>query len=220
MWGRAKPRFEVDFLDSYDEAAIVAESRRIASLIGASTATEADIKRVGRLSYSVVLRRFGSLRKALQIAELKVRRFTNAGDEELWEIFINLWTSTLEKEGRRPYRSDPNKYGYSVSGDTFTRRFGSRKKALMRANEYVSADAVEEQESEVNFSSNNSHTPGASKPREDISIRKKFFFLKREHYTCQMCRKSGVPIELDHITRHPRGGSDAPPTPTTTGFAK
>lgn len=203
------PRFEQDFLDSYDEAAILAELRRIASVTGASTVSKADIERVGRLSYSVIYKRFGSLRKALQKAGLRVHRFTNPGDEELLEILLELWTSTLGKEGRRPYRSDLNKYGYSVSGDTFTRGFGSWKKALMRANEYASADATQEQESEVKLSANDSRTSGASKPRKDISIRKKFFVFKRDHYTCQLCRKSGVPIELDHITPHSRGGSDA-----------
>ena len=54
---------------------LLAELRRIAKTTGETTVSKVDIKRLGRVSHSAVVRRFGSLRKALDLAGLKSRRF-------------------------------------------------------------------------------------------------------------------------------------------------
>ncbi|MFZ0050547.1 MAG: hypothetical protein WAK96_02110, partial [Desulfobaccales bacterium] len=55
----------------------------------------------------------------------------------------------LKDEGRTPYRKDLRNYGYHVSGDIYLRRFGSWKKALKKAYEYVSKNNVNEEISEL-----------------------------------------------------------------------
>jgi len=64
-------RPEIDFLVQYDDESILAELRRIAAVGHSHTVTKADIKRAGRVSHSAVVRRFGSLRHALDRAGLK-----------------------------------------------------------------------------------------------------------------------------------------------------
>lgn len=127
------PRFEIDFLTDYDDASLLAELQRIAKITGSGTVTKRDLKRVGRVSHSTIARHFGSLRRALQLAGLKSTRFMKATDEELISILIELWEKVLEKEGRSPQQDDLRKYGFPASEDTINRRFGSWRKALVKA---------------------------------------------------------------------------------------
>ena len=64
----------IDSLETYDDNAILSELRRIASIDGQDTVTKAHIERAGRVSYSLVCKRFGSPRRALQLAGLKPGR--------------------------------------------------------------------------------------------------------------------------------------------------
>jgi Homing endonuclease associated repeat len=170
--GVVVPEFHVDFLESYDKNAILEELRRISTRTRRQTVTKADIEKHGRLSYEVINRRFGSLRKALQEAGLEPSRFMKGGNEELLEILVQLWTRTLETEGRRPYRKDLKEYGFPVSSDTYTRQFGSWKKALLRAYNFVSTGEQPEDGSVGRNPTDLGCSADAS--RGSISIRKRF----------------------------------------------
>jgi hypothetical protein len=161
-----------------------------------------EINLYGRLSYDVVLRRFGSLRKALQESGLEPGRFNKTTDEELCSILIELWTQTLERYGHSPYKTELKAFGYTVSVDTFTRRFGSWKKALLAAaNSGVLGD---EEPSKPTMSSEGPKAEG----RKTLSVRKRFLVFKRDRYRCRICRRSGVELEVDHILAVAQGGTD------------
>lgn len=189
-------RFEIDFLESHDPASIVAELRRIAGLLGKRTVTAKEIDRHGRLNSRTVMQKFGTMRKAHEAAGLVASRYTKSTDEELLTILADLWTITLKESGRRPLTSEVRKYGFPVSARTIVNRFGSWKKALM-----ATANAV----------------PGQGKPvepvslvrqRPPISVRKRYFVLKRDRYRCRMCHRAGVELEVDHVVPVHHGGSD------------
>jgi hypothetical protein len=199
--------FKIDFLESYDQDSIVEELKRIASVTGKATVTKNDIKTHGRCKHATILRRFGSLRKALHTAGLASQRYMKGSDEELLSILIELWEQTLESEGRRPYKEDLKKYKFPVSPDTYVRHFGSWKKALLLAYNSV-ASASEDFEAHGNQA-----LPSAekSRKRENLSIRKRFFVMKRDHFACVKCSASGygVRLEVDHIVPFAKGGTDA-----------
>lgn len=180
----------------------MAELRRIAEARGSTTVTKDDIKSIGRVSHSAVVKRFGSLRHALELAGLKSERFMKGTDEELLGILINLWQQTLEKEGRTPQRDDLRKYGFFISDDTITRRFGGWRKALIRAHESITEDSVSKDQPAV--------TAEAPRKRVALSLRKRFFVLKRDHFACVRCGASGVGVRLEVHHRFPfaKGGSD------------
>ena len=139
-------RLEIDFLTNYDDASLLAELRRIAKVTGSDTVTRADIERVGRIHRATLTRRFGSLRHALQLAGLRPTRFMKATDDELLAIIIDLWQQVLEKEGRSPQQDDLRKYGFLVSNDTINRRFGSWRKALVKAHGSITEKSILDQE--------------------------------------------------------------------------
>ncbi|MGA3264393.1 MAG: HNH endonuclease [Terracidiphilus sp.] len=198
----AMRRPEIDFLVEYDDQSLLAELRRIAEARGSTTVTKADIKSIGRVSHSAVVKRFGSLRHALTLAGLKSGRFMKATDEELLGIVVDLWQQTLEKEGRKPQRDDLEKYGFPLSSDTITRRFGSWRKALVRAHESITEESVSVDQSEA--------PAEVPRKRVTLSLRKRFFVLKRDHFACVRCSASGVGVRLEVHHRFPfaKGGSD------------
>jgi hypothetical protein len=184
---------EVDFVESYDREALVRELRRIASTLGKPTLSRREIDSHGRISSGVVIKRFGSLRKALQESGLAPTRFMKATDEELSSFLIELWTQTLQRFGRSPYRTE-------------LRAFGSWNKALLAASESVrtiddTGGAAEEAAP--------SPTSAESEGRKTISLRKRFFVFKRDRYRCRICGRSGIELEVDHKVPVAQGGSDA-----------
>lgn len=195
-------RPEIDFLVEYDDQSLLAELRRMAEVKGSSTITKADFKGIGRVSHSGVVKRFGSLRHALQLAGLKSERFMKATEDELLVIIVALWQQVLEKEGRTPQRDDLKKYGFPVSDDTVTRRFGSWRKALVKAHASITEESVAAEQP--------STPPEAPRKRESLSIRKRFFVFKRDHFACVRCGASGVGVRLEVHHRVPfaKGGSD------------
>jgi len=123
--------FRVDFLPDFSEKTLIGELRRLACALGKDTLSRHDIDHHGRMSSGVVIKRFGSLRKALQVAGLKPARFMKASTNELLDCMEGVWTASLGRFGRRPNRSDLKILGSQVSGDTIIRRFGSWRKALI-----------------------------------------------------------------------------------------
>ena len=199
-------KFEIDFLSDYSDDAIAEELKRIAGKLGKATVSKNDIETHGKLSYSVVNKRFGSLRKALEFSGLTPQRYMNATDSELLKILVDLWETTLEKEGRTPQRKDLSTYGFPISGDTYARRFGSWKKALIRAYESVTTDQLDE-----DISIEEKPEKVETRKSRTLSLRKRFFVLKRDGFTCKMCGANGpgIKLEVDHIFPVAEGGSDS-----------
>ena len=200
------PNLKIDFLENYDDQSILSELKRIAVLTGKNTVTKADLKSHGRVSYSLVNKRFGSLRAALQKAELEPTRFMKATDSELLELLVELWEKVLAGEGRTPQQKDLKAYGFTISADTIKRRFGTWRKALLRAFEYVDTDDVPPEKTETVPSE-----PEESKEHGPLSLRKRFFVLKRDGFTCVHCGANGpgVRLEVDHKVPVAKGGTDA-----------
>lgn len=197
--------FKIDFLGEYSNESIAEELRRISKSLGKDTVTKQDIKRYGKISYSVVNKHFGSLRRALEVAGLTPQRYMNATESELLKMLIKLWETILEKEGRTPQRKDLKEYNFPVSGDTYTRRFGSWKKALIKAYESVNSEGLDDEE--LVIKQQKTEKPNRSRA---LSLRKRFFVLKRDGFTCCMCGANGpgVKLEVDHIIPVANGGTD------------
>jgi hypothetical protein len=176
----------------------------LAAICGSGTVTKADLDKHGRISYPLVVKRFGSLRQALQMADLTPTRFMKATDDELLAVIVELWEKTLASEGRTPQRKDLKTYQMPVSGDTVIRRFGTWRKALLAAQASVTQDSLPDES--VTLPKSPAH-----KIRKPLSLRKRFFVMKRDGFACVRCSASGhgVRLEVHHRTAFAQGGSDA-----------
>jgi hypothetical protein len=126
-----------------------------------------------------------------------------ATDSELLEQIVGLWERVLKEEGRTPQKKDLATYNFPVSGDTVIRRFGTWKKALVKAYESVQETTVESEQEPEKVSP-------TKKVRPPLSLRKRFFVMKRDDFGCVRCGASGLGIKLEvhHIIPFAKGGSD------------
>jgi hypothetical protein len=196
--------FKIDFLESYSKNDIVEELKRIAVLFPGRPITKKAIECHGRLSYSVIHKKFGGLASALLAAGIKPNRIPNSTDRQLLEALIDLWSQTLTKDGRRPERRDLKTYRIPYSGDAYYRHFGSWKKALLAAFKLaIQSKSIAEDETY-------SETRRNPTQRSEISLRKRFLVFKRNEFTCVKCGRSGrgIKLEVDHVTPVSKGGSD------------
>ena len=83
-------RLQIDFLTDYNDEPLLEELRRIAKVTGSKSVTKSQIKNIGRVSHSAIVRHFSSLRRTFQLAGLEVQRFTKATDEELLAFLVEL----------------------------------------------------------------------------------------------------------------------------------
>jgi hypothetical protein len=194
----------IDFVADYGDATIMAELKRLAEMHGSDTVTKADLVEHGRISYPLVVKRFGSLRQALQMAGLTPMKFMKATDDELLAVIVELWEKTLSSDGRTPHRKDLKTYQMPVSGDTVIRRFGTWRKALLAAQASVTKDSLPDE----TITLSKSPTQRIRKP---LSLRKRFFVMKRDQFACVRCGASGhgVRLEVHHRMPFAQGGSDA-----------
>jgi len=96
-------KFEIDFLENYSQSALIEELKRVQKIVGERPITKADIDKHSKAGWTTYFKKFGSFSKALLAAGLEPSRRVNTTKDELINSIVELWTLTLEKEGRRPF---------------------------------------------------------------------------------------------------------------------
>lgn len=200
--------FEIDFLEDYSQPALINELKRIQKIVGERSITKADIDLYSKAGWTTYFKKFGSFTKAVLAAGLKPSRMPLPAGPELILAVVTLWTKTIEKEGRRPLASDLKKYEIPYSEDTYRRRFGSWKKALILAYNFVSA---EDKKGPAEVPSGLPQKLATKNQRKEISIRTRFFVFKRDQFACVMCGRSGsgIRLEVDHRLPVSKGGKNS-----------
>jgi len=187
---------EVDFMEWFDPESLIVELRRVAAKLGKQTLSCDDIDRHARVCSFTVRRKFGSMHAAHEAAGLVPPR-RRLSDDEMLRILDRLWTITHKESGRSPVCTDVKKYGMPVSESAITTRFGTWKKALLRAARLGPGRPKL------------TKTPPVKRPvRRPMSNHRRFLVFKRDGYRCGICRRKGGELEVDHIVPLCRGGRD------------
>lgn len=116
---------EKDFLADKSDESLLNELRRVANLFGKRSVTQAEFKKHGNVSCSMMESRFGKWNNALLKAGLEITRRNNIPIEEIYEDIDQVWN----KLERRPSYDEFNKFG-RFSSSLLENRFGSYLKAL------------------------------------------------------------------------------------------
>lgn len=139
--------FELSRLDSYDDASLLDELRRVASLITAPVLTQAEFDRHSKASFSTIRRRFGGWNRALTLAGLSDRF---SGTPEAKRLLARDARTFSDDELLSELRAVAKKLGVStitmaqfnrhgtMNAETIRRRLGSWRSAVERAGLTVS----------------------------------------------------------------------------------
>jgi len=179
---------------------LLADLRRVASLLGTSTVSMPKYRQFGQFDDSNLAKRFGTWNKALAKAGLTISNEVNIPDDRLFENILVLW----QHYGRQPRRSELAKPPSIISQGPYKRRFSSWTMALEAFVNYAN-----ESLNETPLPNGKSVTT-ARTPR-DPSLRLRWRVLQRDHFTCCACGSSpafflGVELQVDHIVPWSKGG--------------
>lgn len=191
---------------------VVAEIQRVARHLGQLTFSYREFNNASHISYSAVLKRFGSWRSAIERSGLSVsihgRRYS---DEECFENLLSMWTHL----GRPPLYREMNITPSTVGGKAYVKRWGKWNKALMAfvdcANNREDDGAIPTSIAGPVVSRSESAVRVPEAERRDIRLGLRYQVLQRDGFRCVVCGNSpaltpGVQLHVDHIVPFSRGG--------------
>ena len=147
--------------------------------------------------------RFGGWNNALERAGLKVGRRIGLLKEDLFENIEEVWI----RLGRQPRQHEMVRPLSRISKGTYSRHFGTWRKALEEFIEWVNAESGDTiQDTEVTSTSKRI----LPTPRHP-SLRLRFIVMRRDRFSCRHCGKSpaqepNVILHVDHIVPWSEGG--------------
>ena len=164
----------------------------------------------------MIFNRFGKWEIALTKAVLTPTGFCSSVTiEELLEDLERVWI----KLGRQPTTNDIKNGISRYSLNSYSRKFGSWRKALEFFVNYINSNENQEQETSCNklseeLASKNANTTQFAenrKTKRDINLRLRFLVMKRDDFKCSICGRSpattqGLELHVDHIKPWSKGG--------------
>ncbi len=179
---------------------LLADLRRVASMLHASTVSMPKYRLLGQFDDSNLARRFGTWNKALTKAGLAISNEINIPDARLFENILFLW----QHYGRQPRRIELAKPPSTISQGPYNRRFGSWTASLEAFVNYAN-ESLNETPLRNEISATIERTP------RDPSLRLRWRVLQRDRFTCCACGSSpalfpGVELHVDHIVPWSKGG--------------
>jgi hypothetical protein len=203
---------------SLPSEAFLADLRRIATELGATTVTRKEYNSIGRFSGASLSRRFGSWNQAIEAAGLRMSSLSKFGgsDEDYFEIIEAAW----QKLGRPPKQAEIHRPEWPVGGKPIARHFGSWRRALEQFVEQADKTIGPSLAAEPPALVVPTQLPVAAreramrpKPRTSRTIgwRLRFLVLRRDGFRCRLCGASpaitpGVQLQVDHIEPWANGG--------------
>lgn len=191
---------------------MIKELKRISALLETNIVKHTDVIQHGQLSYNVILKEFGSWKKAMEAAGLGVsnlgRRYS---EEECFENLLTVWTHY----GRQPSYTEIKQLPSEVGPKAYILRWGNWRNALKAFVDKVNSDLSEEESpNEQNITPIEYRKVITKIPafqRREIKIGLRFDVFKRDRYRCVMCGRSpstslDIELHVDHIIPFSKGG--------------
>lgn len=125
-------RFELDYLESYDDEALLEELRRVAMLVAEPKVTRSQFVALSKVHSSTIEKRFGGWRAALEAAGLS-NRIDESGLAYDRDELLRLLRQTAEELGTSSPTAKNFEKQTGVTSAPFRRVFGSWKSALEAA---------------------------------------------------------------------------------------
>jgi len=214
-------RSEVEMKRITDDE-LINDLKRIARMLDSDKITSTQYYEKGKYSYPTITERFGSWSNFVNKAGLEQTDFIKPiTNEELFEELERIWI-LLEKQ---PTTTDMKKGISKYSLDTYMRRFGGWRNALLAFVEYVNSDEIEfvaqkdsdlipeenEKTNELNNIKNEIIERHRKRTTRNINLKLRFRVLQRDNFKCCFCGSSpakdpAIELHIDHILPWSNGG--------------
>ena len=197
---------------------IIEDLKNVAKMLNKKTVTSSEYDKLGKHGKDYVIRRFDTWENALKIANLEPTGFHHkVSKEELLKEIEIIWI----KLGRQPTSTDIKKGISKYSLNSFSRHFGSWRKALEIFVDYINCDDndaedqtednIYENAKEKSIHKNTSKQNDTHKTKRDINLRLRFKVMQRDNFKCCICGSSPatdptVILHVDHIKPWSKGG--------------
>ena len=197
---------------------IINDVVRVKNIYKKDTITQAEYDAYGIFRSSTLYKHGMTWNKILQMCGLKLNENRNISNEEMFAEIERLWV----KLGRQPTTTNIKNGASIYSLNTFSRRFGSWRKALVAFVNYVNADDNNQTDkgdvsmppaSSVRHESDDTHELEfiEHKTQCEPNLRLRFKVLARDYFKCCICgaspaKDSSVELHVDHIKPWSKGG--------------
>ena len=207
-----------NWCNSLDE--FVADVKNIAQKLGQPSLSTGEYKKHGNYNYLYPSKHHGlGWAEVLELANLEQTKFRlghkkEITDEELFSDIERVWIQL----GRQPTISDIKKGYFKFSQNTFCRRFGGWRKALIAFVAYINSDInnsccgeLENTENVVSKEVAIDKKPIHKRGNREPNLRMRFRIMQRDNFKCCLCGRSpandsSVQLVIDHIHPWALGG--------------
>lgn len=184
----------------------------VSKKLGKNRITSTEYINNGKYSLPTIKIRFNTWAKFVEKAGLEQTGFIKKIDDiNLFTEIERIWTIL----GKQPTTTDMKKGISNISLDTFSRRFGGWRNALIAFLEYINYQETEihneiMKEDEIIEENKNNIVKLKRTPR-NISLRLRFKVLQRDNFKCCFCGSSpakdqNIILHVDHILSWSNGG--------------
>lgn len=197
---------------------MIEDLKGISEGIGKKIVTSREYGLHGKFSLPTISERFGSWSNFVLKAGLELAPHARSvHDADLFAEIERIWISL----GKQPTTTDMKKGISKYSLDTFMRRFGGWRNALLAFIEYVNADGANEeiensiasppsQATEIDVTVLKSKVP-TKRTSRNINLKLRFTVLQMDNFRCRSCgaspaRNPEVELHIDHIVPWSKGG--------------
>lgn len=199
---------------------LLEELRRVSNVVGRKEISTGDVKEHSHIHRDLFSKRFGSWKKAVELAGLEIRAPGAARREHsnkaLFENLYETWTHY----GRQPHYAEMNLPPSKIKSKNYTNRFGTWRKALLAFIEYMNKDSEEEPTTQLPNKPPPQTDPSLPsvpiekkrpEDRRDIPLGLRFKVMHRDHFKCVLCGDNppatpGLVLHIDHIIPWSKGG--------------
>ncbi len=199
---------------------MIGDLRRVAELLGRAIVTSTEYNKHGKFSHPTVTERFENWATFVAKAGLEpTGHIRNVSDTDLYVEIERIWTSL----GKQPTTTDMKKGISRYSLDTFTRRFGGWRNALLAFIEYVNADGRNDEETneiesmlpapvwdELDATTSKIKI-SVKRTSRNINLKLRFTVLQLDNFRCRSCGASPaknpeIELHIDHVVPWSKGG--------------
>jgi hypothetical protein len=204
-----------NFMYTFCDEDVISDVCRVAELLHKDTITRDDYAKLGKYHSSTVSRKYGgSWNNVLELCGMRLNVDRDITNEDLFEEIERIWMLL----GRQPTTTDIRKGITKYSLNTFTRHFGSWRKALEAFVEYINneeqdnlVEVDQSDNSETNIVASESDLSYKHQTQREPNLRLRFLVMQRDNFKCCACGASpakdpSVELHIDHIIPWSKGG--------------